>query len=140
DFIYGFTIPPIALALGWLRRDALRRSRGPGGNAGLLIVVASILVILVSRRTGIHNLAGVAVSPLLVGAAVYLWGWGAGRILAFPSGFLIFGLGLYRGLLSSLGFTLQEVTASNAAWAGPLIGLNVVRDGLVLHSATPTPE
>src|SRR5438105_15560474 len=77
EFAYGFIIPPIALALVWLRRDALRRSRGPGGNAGLLIVIASILVILVSRRTGIHNLAGVAVSPLLIGAAVYLWGWGA---------------------------------------------------------------
>jgi exosortase len=97
------------------------------------------MLTLVSRRTGIHVLAGAAVSPLLIGVAAYLWGWGAARIVAFPSAFLIFGLGLYRGLLNSVGFALQDVTAVGAAWAGRIIGLDVVRDGLVLHSATATP-
>jgi exosortase len=139
EFTYGFLIPPIALAILWWRRDALKRSIGPGRTAGLALVLGAIVLTLVSRRTGIHVLAGAAVSPLLIGMAAYLWGWRAARIVAFPSAFLIFGLGLYRGLLNSVGFALQDVTAVGAAWAGRIIGLDVVRDGLVLHSATATP-
>jgi exosortase len=139
EFTYGFLIPPIALAILWLRREALKRSIGPGRASGLAIVLAAIVLTLVSRRVGIHALAGVAVSPLLVGVAAYLWGWRAARIVAFPAAFLMFGLGLYRGLLNSVGFSLQEATAAGAAWAGPVIGLSVVRDGLVLHSASGSP-
>jgi exosortase len=140
EFTYGFLIPPIALAILWWRREALRRSLGHGDRAGLLVVIASIVALLVSRRTGINVVGGAAVSPLLIGMAAYLWGWRAARVLAFPSVFLIFGLGLYRGLLSSVGFTLQDVTAIGAGWTGRAIGLDVVRDGLVLHSVSSTPE
>lgn len=139
EFTYGFLIPPIAFAILWWRRAALRRSIGPGRAAGLVLVLGAIVLTLVSRRTGIHVLAGVAVSPLLIGVAAYLWGWRAARIVAFPAGFLIFGLGLYRGLLNSVGFVLQDVTAVGAGWAGHAIGLDVVRDGLVLHSASSSP-
>ncbi len=140
EFTYGFLIPPVALAILWWRREALKHSTGQGRGVGLLIVLGAIVLTLVSRRTAIHVLAGIAVSPLLIGIAVYLWGWQAGRIVAFPSAFLLFGLGLYRGLLSSLGFALQTVTADGSAWVGQAIGLNVIRDGLVLHSGSASPE
>jgi exosortase len=39
-----------------------------------------------------------------------------------------------------VGFALQDVTAFSAAWAGRAIGLNVVRDGLVLHSGSTSPQ
>ena len=77
---------------------------------------------------------GLAVIPLLWGGAVYLWGWGAGQVLAFPIGFLVLGLGLYRGLLSSVGFALQEVTVLGASMLGQILGLSVVPDGLVLQT------
>jgi exosortase len=140
EFTYGFLIPPISVAIVAWRWGALRRSVGQGRNAGLAIVVASLMLMVISHRTGIHNLAGIAVSPLLVGAALYLWGWSTARIVAFPAAFLVFGLGLYRGLLNSLGFGLQDITATGAAWAGRLVGLDVVREGLVLRSGPGSPE
>jgi len=139
EFTYGFFIAPVALGILWWRRTALRDSIASGRTAGLAIALGAVVLMLVSRRTGIHAIAGVAVSPLLVGVAAYLWGWRAARIAAFPAGFLAFGLGLYRGLLSSVGFVLQDLTAFGAAWAGPILGLHVVRDGLVLHSTTASP-
>ena len=137
EFNYGFLIPPMAAAITWWRRHELSRSVGPGRTAGLAIIVVALAMMLVSRRIGINVLAGVAVSPLFVGIAVYLWGWGAGRVLAFPSGFLVFGLGLYRGLLNSLGFALQEVTATGSAWLSSTLGLGVAREGLALYSTSP---
>jgi exosortase len=96
----------------------------------------AIVLILISRRTGINAVGGVAVSPLLVGVTAYLAGWRAARVVAFPSGFLVFGLGLYRGLLNSVGFALQDVTAFGAGLVSRAIGLDVVRDGLLLHSTS----
>src|SRR3954469_2011204 len=75
EFSYGYLIPPVALGVVWFRRQALLHSIGPGARAGLLIVVLSLIVMLSAERMGIHALAGIAVSPLLFGAVVFLWGW-----------------------------------------------------------------
>jgi exosortase len=136
EFTYGFLIPPLVVGIIWWERASLSGNMGRGAWPGLLIVIAAMVLALIGKRAGIHALAGVATSPLLWGIAVYLWGWRAGRVLAFPLGFLVFGLGLYRGLLSSLGFALQNITAVGAAWSGHLLGLSVVRDGLILQSSS----
>jgi exosortase len=73
------------------------------------------------------------VVPLLWGIAVTLWGWRAGRVLAFPVGFLAFGLGAHTGALSGAAFALQGATAAGAATLGQALGLGVVREGLVLR-------
>jgi len=134
EFSYGYLIVPVSLGVVWFSRRALLASIGHGAAAGLAIVVGSLLLMLGAERMGIHALAGIAVSPLLFGAAVYLWGWSAGRVLAFPIFFLIFGLGVFRGLLDTVGFALQSVTAIGAGTLATLLGLPVVRDGLVLSS------
>jgi exosortase len=134
EFGFGFLVPPIAAALVWWDRRALRRSLGPGHWAGLLIVLAALALYLLGVRVGINALAGVAVSPLLWGIAIFLWGWRAGRVLAFPIFFLAFGLGLFRGLLSSVGFALQAATATGAAGVAHALGVPVAREGLVLRA------
>jgi exosortase len=100
----------------------------------MIVIAIALLFYLGGERLGIHAIAGLAVSPLLFGGAVYLWGWRAGQVLAFPIGFLAFGLGVFRGLLDSVGFALQGVTAVGAATLAHLAGIGVVRDGLVLSS------
>jgi exosortase len=134
EFSYGFLIPPVAALIIWWRRDQLVKSIGRGANFGLWIAAAALLIAILSERVGIHAISGLAVTPLLFGAAVYLWGWRAGRVLAFPFGFLAFGLGVFRGLLDTVGFALQGITAFGAGSLAPLVGVPVVRDGLVLSS------
>lgn len=134
EFSYGYFILPISGALVWWRRRALQASLGRGEVAGLVVAAAAAATVVLAPRIGINALAGAAVSPLLWGGAVFLWGWRAGRIVAFPAAFLVFGLGVYRGLLSSVGFALQGVTASGAATLGRALGLGVVQDGLVLRA------
>ncbi len=72
EFRFGFLIVPIALSLVWWRRAELRASVGDGSGWGLVLAVATLLVYVAAWRMGIHALAGVAVSPLLLGAAIYL--------------------------------------------------------------------
>ena len=133
EFTYGFLVPPVVLGLLWWRRAALVRSVGRGASEGLAIVLVAVGVYVLGERAGIHALAGIAVPPLLWGSAIYLWGWQTGRELAFPLGFAEFGLAVYRGLLDSVGFGLQQVTAVGAAASANLVGLVVIRDGLILQ-------
>ena len=132
EFSFGFAVVPLALLLAWRQRHALaaspRRRR-----VGLVIAVCALIVYVIARRTEINAAAGLAVSPLLFGSVLYLRGEAAAKALAFPIGFLAFGLALYRGLLDTLGFALQQVTAVAAASAGALLGLPIARDGLVIY-------
>ena len=134
EFSYGYLIVPISVVIIWFRRGSLRTSIGNGSAWGLPIVVASLLVYLLGWRAGVHALSGLAAIPLLWGISAFLWGWRTARVLAFPLGFLAFGLGVYRGLLNTVGFAMQDVTAVGAGALGHALGLGVVRDGLVLQS------
>lgn len=134
EFSFGFLVPLISVALIVWRRQQIRRSVGAGATLGLVVVIAALAVYLAAERVQIHALAGIAVSPLLWGGAVYLGGWRLGRELAFPIGFLAFGLGLFRGLLDSVGFALQGITATGAATLARFLGVPVVHEGLLLSS------
>jgi exosortase len=135
EFSYGFLIVPVAAAVVWWRRRLLVESIGqPAPRIALLLIVPSLVVYLVAWRLEVHAVAGIMVSPLLLGVAIYIWGVAAGRVLAFPAAFLVFGFGVYRGLLDSVGFALQGITASGAALLAHGLGVAVERDGLVLTS------
>jgi exosortase len=134
EFSYGYFILPISVALVWWRRDVLKNAVGAGSAWGLPIVLVSLVVYLSGWRAGIHAISGLAAIPLLWGMTIFLWGWRVGQVLAFPLGFLAFGLGVYRGLLNTVGFAMQDVTAIGAGELGRALGLGVVRDGLVLQT------
>lgn len=133
EFSFGYFVPLVSLGLVWWHREPLRRGMRTGSWTGLLLVGVALVVMLVGYRIGINVLGGLAVVPLLLGMAVYLFGWGAGQVLAFPISYLAFGLGLFRGLLGSVGFVMQGVTASGAALFGRALGLPVIHDGLILE-------
>jgi exosortase len=132
-FGFGFFVPPVTAGLIWWRWPALRASAGDGAWGGLLVVAVALGAMLVGARAGLNALGGVAAVLLLWGIAVSLWGWRAGRVLAFPIGFLAFGLGAHTGALNGTAFALQGATAAGAGTLGHLLGLGVVREGLVLR-------
>jgi exosortase len=136
EFSFGFLIPPISVGLIVWRRAAIRRSVGRGANTGLLLALPSLAIYLLAHRIELHALGGLMVPPLLIGAIVYLVGWNTGREIAFPVAFLAFGLGVFRGLLDSVGFVLQEITAYGASLLAHGVGIPVIRDGLILSSDT----
>ena len=136
EFSFGFLIPPISVGLIVWRRAAIRRSVGRGANTGLLLALPSLAIYLLAHRIELHALGGLMVPPLLIGATVYLVGWNTGREIAFPLAFLAFGLGVFRGLLDSVGFVLQEITAYGASLLAHGVGIPVIRDGLILSSDT----
>lgn len=133
EFSYGFLVPPVSLFLCWWRRGALRSCIPRGSDGGIALVLGAAAIYVFGVRVGIYAISGLALSPLLLGMIAYLWGWPSARVVAFPVAFLAFGFGLYRGLLDSAGFALQNITATGAEVLANAIGLAVSRDGLIIH-------
>jgi exosortase len=134
DLDFGFAIPPTALALVWWHRSALRSCAIRGAAPGLGIAALALLGFVVSERLWARSPAAISAGLLVWGIVVFGWGWGSARILAFPIGLVTAGLALQPTLLSGLGFALQGITAVGAAGAAQLLGLPIVREGLLLRA------
>ncbi len=135
EFSFGFLVVPVAAVLAWSRRRAFLDGPAPGSALGLGVVVVALGTYVLAERVGINAVAGLAIPPMLWGMVLYVRGWTAAKALALPIGYLAFGLALYRGLLDSVGFALQGVTASAAALGAGALHLGVWQDGLVLHGS-----
>jgi exosortase len=132
ELSFGFLLPVVAAGLVWLRWSNLRSSLGPGSSLGLPVLVAGLLLFVAAVRGGVSAAAGASFLPVALGAAAFLYGLPAARVLFAPAGFLTVGLSLFRGLFSALGFALQELTARCSAGLAALAGLPVRRSGVDL--------
>jgi len=132
ELSFGFVVPPAAAGLVWLRWRPLRASLAPGSALGLPLLVGGLLLFVAGLRSGVHAVAGASFLPVALGAAAYLYGVGAARILAAPAALVSAALSLYRGLLAPLGFALQEVTARGSAALASFAGVPVHGSGVDL--------
>lgn len=134
EFSFGYLVPPLAVGLLWLRRRDLLRSLGPGANIGLFPLCLGLLLLLASKRTGVHAIAGAAFLPTTIGLVAYLYGIAAARVVILPTTFLALSLSLYRGLLNSVGFPMQQITARASADLASVLGTPVRQSGVDLFT------
>lgn len=134
EFSFAFLVPPTAALLAALRWSRIVAARGDGRALGLGGLAAGLAMLLVAARSDVHALAGASFAPVVLGAVVYTVGLGPARLLALPVGMVGAGLSLYRGLLSSVGFWLQQATAAASAGAASAVGLPVRRSGVDLFT------
>ncbi len=134
EFSFAFFVPPLALGLLWTRRQALVRALGPGSWLGLPLLLSGLVVLLLGARSGVNFIADDSFVLTTLGLVAYLYGLAAMRVIAFPVLFLLFGLSLFRGLLSSVGFALQGLTAQASAASASLLGVPVYRNGVDLFA------
>jgi len=132
ELSFGFLVPPAAAGLVWLRWRPLRASVTAGSALGLPLLVGGLLLFVAGLRSGVHAVAGVSLLPAALGAVAYLYGAGAAKVLAAPVALVSAALSLYRGLLSPLGFALQEVTARGSAALASFAGVPVRGSGVDL--------
>ena len=134
EFSFAFFVPPIALGLLWLRREKILASLGAGSNVGLIPLLGGLLMLLAGERSGVHVVSGASFVVTALGVIAYLFGLKTMWAAFYPVAFLAFGLCLYRGLLVSVGFDLQTLTARSSAWAASHLGVPVHRTGVDLFA------
>lgn len=132
EYNFALLVPLTSAFLLWRRWDTLRAQQVRPAGRGFIVLGVGLSVLLLGVATGVHVAQGLSFIVVVLGLVMLLWGQGAARVTLFPVAYLACGLGLYRGLASSLGFTMQGITARYANVLANVLGAPSHRDGLLL--------
>jgi exosortase D (VPLPA-CTERM-specific) len=140
NYSHGFLIIPIAAYLVWERRDGFAATPNKPSRAGLLVIVASILVLLAGILGSELFLTRISLVGTLAGSALFLFGWQRLRVLAFPLSVLFLMIPIPAILFNQIAFPLQ-LLASRTGEAGlRSLEIPVLREGNVLILASTSLE
>lgn len=132
QFSFGFVAPVACAILLFIRRDKLKASLARGSVVGLPVLLAGLVLLVSAWYQDVNPAKGISFLPTVLGAAAFLFGIATARALFAPALLLTASLSLYRGLLSSLGFQMQVLTAKSSAVMASLVGVTVHRSGVDL--------
>lgn len=128
--------PLIMLAAAWLawqQRSKLRKIvRNTAPVAGWAILIASLLVMAVSRSQDILMIETATQIPVLLGCVLLIGGWPLARVFAFPIAFLIFSV-------PPPGWIMDALTVPLKAWVSDVVtnflyalGYPVAQNGVII--------
>lgn len=140
NYSHGFLIVPVALYFAWERRDQLKAQRFDGSLWGLGLVGGGLAMLLAGLLGAELFLTRVSIVVVLTGSVLFVLGWRALGLLAFPLGFLLLMIPIPAIIFNQIAFPLQLV-ASQVGEAGMgLAGVPVLREGNVIVLAHTTLE
>ena len=133
DMGHGFFVPLIAGYIAWQKRADLMALRTKPSYLGLAIVVFAAVQLWIGTLGAELFLARTAFIEAVVGSVLFLGGWAAVKILAFPLFLLCFMVPIPAVIYNQITFPLQLFASQVAATVLELIGIPVLRDGNVLE-------
>ncbi|MGE5308181.1 MAG: exosortase/archaeosortase family protein [Deltaproteobacteria bacterium] len=114
-YSHGFLVPVVTGALIWMKRGACAGIPLRQGNAGLVFVIAALLVHLVSLLLQVHFLSGFALFFLVFGTVFFIFGPEVTRRLGMPLSFLVFMFPLPLVFINAVSFPLKIFVAQSTA-------------------------
>ncbi len=136
EYSHGFFMVPAAIYILWQKRERLSEIPVTPSGWGLVMVVFSLLVYLLSHLADIATLKALTLVPLVAGVVVYFYGFPMLKELLFPIFILLFMIPVPSQVFSKLTIPLQLFVSKVSAGIADLIGVSIFRQGNVLH----TPE
>lgn len=114
-YSHGPLVLPIALGTAWLiirKRGLPLESTKGSRRIGLLLLVGSMLIHLLSMYPRVTFLSGLMIPPAIAGCMLYLGGWRMLSRLWFPVAFLWFMVPLPDVTINDINFPLKLFAAS----------------------------
>src|SRR3954447_19343152 len=136
DMGHGFFVPVIAGYIAWQRRDQLIGRRFKPSYLGLAIVIYAAIQALVGTLGAELFLSRTAFVEAVVGSVLFLGGWHALKVLAFPLSLLIFMIPIPNVIYNQITFPLQLFASRVAAVMLDLLDIPVLREGNILELAS----
>jgi exosortase len=136
DMGHGFFVPLIAGWIAWQKREELFQGPLRTQPLGLLLIFWAALQLYIGTLGAELFLARTAFIESIVGSVLFLGGWHALRVLAFPLFLLVFMVPIPTVIYNQITFPLQIFASQVAAFVLELIGIPVLRDGNVLELAS----
>ncbi|MDZ4800248.1 MAG: exosortase/archaeosortase family protein [Bryobacteraceae bacterium] len=133
DMGHGFFVPIVAGYIAWQRKDELAGIESRPNYLGLALIIYAAFQGWIGTLGAELFLARTAFVEAVVGTVLYLGGWKALRILAFPLSLLVFMIPIPAVIYNQITFPLQLFASRVAADLLDLIGIPVLREGNVLE-------
>jgi exosortase len=140
NYSHGFLVIPVALYFVWERRQRLFATPMRPSSAGLLLIIASLLVLVAGVLGAELFLSRVSMIGLLAGVIWFMWGLGHLRLLAFPLAFLILMIPIPTIVFNQIAFPLQLLASRFGEASLRVCSIPVLREGNVIVLASTTLE
>lgn len=135
---HGLLIPPLALAIAWIRRVETFAFPAQQDWRGLGLTLAACILLLLGRLGAEFFLCRISFVLLLAGFVWTFCGLARLRTLAFPFVLLATMVPLPSILYNSIAAPLQLFASEASAWLVQGLGVTVLRDGNLIHLARIT--
>ena len=132
DYYHCPAVPAVVAWLLWRRRRTILKVRAQPAYAGLAVLAFGLLVHLLGARTGIRVVSAASL-PISAAGLVYALGGAAlfrETWIAYPVSFFM--VPVPHQILAQVGMPMQNWSAAAAAVMGKGLGLDVIREGIVL--------
>lgn len=140
DYSHGYLIPFIALYLVWSQRGKLNQTQSYFSYWGLLFLMLGVGQFIVGSVGAEHFLQSTSMIVIILGTALFLWGWGVMRIVLVPAAYLMFMIPLPAIIWNKFAFSLRLFATEIAVFFIQAMGLIVLREGNVLIMPNATLE
>jgi exosortase len=132
NYSHGFLVPVISayfLSQNW---DEIKLSPVRPSNAGLPVVIASLLLLLLGYIGTEYFTMRASLVVLVAGIVLYWFGWGILRLTSLPIAFLIFMVPLPYIVYDSLAFPLKLLVTKASVAVLKILSIPVVSEGNII--------
>ena len=132
-YSHGYLVPLISLALIYLKRDKLKVIKKDTCSLGLVLIITSLFLYVLSLILDIGFMEGVSFLITLVGLSLYLGGVNFTKEIWFPLFFLIFMIPLPRILVIHISFKMKLLAAKAGTVLINKLGISAFCDGSIIY-------
>jgi exosortase len=140
NYSHGFLIIPLALYFVWERRGRLAAAPYRPHGFGLVVIVGSLAMLVAGTLGAELFVSRVSIIFLIAGAVLFVVGFDALRILAFPIAFLFLMVPPPAIIFNQIAFPLQLLASRFGEATLQAFSIPVLREGNVITLANTTLE
>ena len=133
DNSYCLLVPFISLYFAWQKKEDLKDADISSSSSGLIILVASLFVYLISYAGGVFVVQRLMIVSSLIGLVLYIFGGEIFRIFRFPLLFLFFMVPVPDSIVGIVSFPLQTYATMISSKIIQMFGIPVYREGHMLY-------
>lgn len=138
DHSYGLFILPICIYIVWQKKEELKQIHQQSETKGIIIVVLSLLLYLLSKYADILTLEPVSMVIFVFGAVFFIFGYNMVKALLFPLCFLFFIVPVPSQIYSAMTIPLQLFVTKASVFVAGLFDIPIFREGNVIHLSERT--
>lgn len=128
-YSHGFIIPLVSAFLIWQKRETLNKVEIGHSKYGLLLIVASLVIHLISSLFYIYSSSGFSILLMLVGISLFIFGKQITKIILFPLLYLILMFPIPEAFISALATPMKMNVGRLATFIVDQMGFSVYREG-----------